>query len=70
MVLLIAFWSPKQFKIDESFIESMAKQLEAHLHDETKLWSSIVLFNQTSSEDVYSKNEWLGFLSLGVKEAG
>ena len=40
---MIAFLSPKQFKIEESSIESMAKQLEAHLHEEPKLWSSIVL---------------------------
>ena len=42
-MFLIAFWSPKQSKIEESSIESMAKQLEAHLHEEPKLWSSIVL---------------------------
>ena len=42
MVFLIVFWSPKQSKIEESSIESMAKQLEAHLHEEPKLWSFIV----------------------------
>ena len=40
---MIAFWSPKQSKIEESSIESMAKQLEAHLYEEPKLWSFIVL---------------------------
>ena len=43
MVFLIAFWSPKQSKIEESSIESLAKQLEAHLHEEPNLWSFIVL---------------------------
>ena len=43
MVLLIVFWSPKQSKIEESSIGSMAKQLEAHVHEEPKLWSFIVL---------------------------
>ena len=42
MVFLIAFWSLKQSKIEESSIESMAKQMEAHLHDEPKIWSFIV----------------------------
>ena len=43
MVFLIAFWSPKQSKIEESSIESMAKQLEAHLYEEPKPWSFIIL---------------------------
>ena len=43
MVFLILFWSPKQSNIDESSMESMAKQLEAHLHEEPKFWSFIVL---------------------------
>ena len=43
---MIAFWSPKQSKMEESSIESMAKQLEAHLHEEPKIWSSIVLFQK------------------------
>ena len=30
----------------------------------------IFLTSQTSFEDVSSENEWLGFLSLGAKEAG
>ena len=30
----------------------------------------IFLTSQTSSEDVSLENEWLGFLSLRVKEAG
>ena len=40
--VLIAFWSPKQFKIKETSIASLAKQLEAHLHEEPKLWSFII----------------------------
>ena len=43
MLLLIVIWSPKQSKIKESSMESMAKQLEAHLHEEFKLWSCVVL---------------------------
>ena len=43
MVFLIAFLSPKQSKIGESSIESMPKQMEAHLHEEPKLWSFRVL---------------------------
>ena len=42
-MLLIVIWSPKQSKIKESSMESLAKQLEAHLHEEFKLWSFIVL---------------------------
>ena len=41
-MFLIAFWSPKQFKIKETSIASLAKQLEAHLHEEPKLWSFII----------------------------
>ena len=43
MVFLIVFLSPKQSKIEESSLESMAKQMEAHLHEEPNLWSFIVL---------------------------
>ena len=32
-----SFLSPKQSKIEESSIESMAKKSEAHLHEEPKL---------------------------------
>ena len=35
--VLIAFLSPKQSKIEESSVESMANQLEVHLHEEPKL---------------------------------
>ena len=45
-MLLIVFWSPKQSKIEESSIGSIAKQLEAHVHEEPKLWSFIVLFQK------------------------
>ena len=45
-MFLIVFWSPKKSKIEESSIESMAKQFEAHLHEEPKLWSFIVLFQK------------------------
>ena len=40
-MFLIVFWSPKQSKTEKSSMESMAKQLEAHLHKEPKLWSFI-----------------------------
>ena len=42
----IAFWSLKQSKMRESSIESMAKQMEARLHEESKLQSFIVLFQK------------------------
>ena len=34
--VLIAFWSPKQSEIEESYMESWAKQLEAQKHEEPK----------------------------------
>ena len=45
-MFLIAFLSPKKSKIEESSIESMEKKMEAHLHEEPKLWSFIVLFQK------------------------
>ena len=39
--VLIAFWSPKQSEIEESYEESLAKQLEALKHEETKLGSPL-----------------------------
>ena len=50
LVFLIAFLSPKQSKIKESSIESMAKQLEARLREELKLCSFIVLFPKSNHE--------------------
>ena len=35
--VLIAFLSPKQSEIEESYLESMAKQWKAQKHEETKL---------------------------------
>ena len=49
-MFLIVFWSPKQSKIEESSMESMAKQLEAHLHEEPKLWSFISPFPKANHE--------------------
>ena len=49
-MFLIAFWSQKQSKIEESSLESMEKELESHLQEEPKLWSFIVLLqNQIMS---------------------
>ena len=45
-MFLIVFWSPKQSKIEESSIKSMEKQLEAYLHEESKLWSFIIRFQK------------------------
>ena len=45
-MLLIVIWSPKQSKIEEHSMESMAKWLEAHQHEELKLWSFIVLYHK------------------------
>ena len=35
--VLIAYGSPKQSEIEESYMESWAKQLEAQKHEELKL---------------------------------
>ena len=35
--VLIAFLSPKQYEIEESSLESMAKQWKAQKHEEPKL---------------------------------
>ena len=35
--VLIAFLSPKQSEIEESYVESLEKQLEAQKHEEPKL---------------------------------
>ena len=35
--VLIAFLSPKQSKIEESYLESMAKQWKAQIHEEQAL---------------------------------
>ena len=40
--VLIAFWSPKQFEIEESYLESMAKQWKSQKHEELKLWSPLL----------------------------
>ena len=42
-MFLIVFWSPKQSKLKERSMESMAKKMESHLHKEFKLWSPVVL---------------------------
>ena len=42
-MLLIVIWSPKKSKIEESSMESMAKQLEAHFYEKPKLGSFIIL---------------------------
>ena len=39
--VLIAFWSPKQYEIEESYLESMAKLWKAQKHEELKLWSPL-----------------------------
>ena len=40
--VLIAFWSPKQSEIEESYVESLAKQFEAQKREELKLWSPLL----------------------------
>ena len=35
----------------------------------TTPWGTWGLFSQTPSDDVFSEDEWLGFLFLGLKEA-
>ena len=51
------------YSFEESNTQSFCFPLPTH-------FDCIFLTSQTSSEDVSSENEWLGFSSLGVKEAG
>ena len=46
--VLIAFLSPKQSKNEGKLCIVMAKQMEDHLHEESKLWSFIVLCQSQS----------------------
>ena len=39
-VLVLVIWSPKQSKIEESYLESMAKLLEAQIHEEPSFGAS------------------------------
>ena len=48
--VLIAFWSPKQSEIEESSLESMAKQWRAQKHEEPKLWSPLPKANPECKE--------------------
>ena len=43
MAFLLVIWSPKQSAIEESSLESMAKQWKAQKHEEPKLWIFKVL---------------------------
>ena len=43
MVFLLVIWSPKQSKIEESYLESMEKQWKAQKHEEPEYWSFKVL---------------------------
>ena len=49
--VLIAFWSPKQSEIEESYLESMAKQWKAQKHEEPKLWSPLPWANPECKEE-------------------
>ena len=51
------------YSFEGSKIQSFCSALPTH-------FDCIFLTSQTSSEDVSSENEWLGFLSLGAKVAG
>ena len=46
--VLIAFWSPKQSKFEESYLESMAKQWKSQKHKEPKVWSFKFLCHKQS----------------------
>ena len=63
--VLIAFLSPKQSKIEESSLESMAKQWKAQKHEEPKFWSFEVLCHKQiqnarrgSKEKSAMKHSW------------
>ena len=43
LVFLIVFLSPKQSKNEGKLCIVMAKQMEDHLHEESKIWSFLVL---------------------------
>ena len=45
---LLVIWSPKQSEIEESYLESMAKQWKAQKHEESELWSLKVLCHNQS----------------------
>ena len=47
-MFLLVIWSPKQSKMEESYLESMAKQWKAQKHKEPKLWSFKVLCHKQS----------------------
>ena len=51
------------YSFQESNTQSFCSALPTH-------FDCIFLTSQTNSEDVFPKDEWLGFLFLGVKEAG
>ena len=40
LVFLVAFLSLKQAKKRENFVKSMAMQVKAQIHEESKLWST------------------------------
>ena len=63
--VLIAFWSPKQSEIEESYLESMAKPWKAQKHEEPKYWSFKVLCHKQirnarrgSKEKSAMKHSW------------
>ena len=41
--VLIDFLSPKQYEIEESYLESMAKQWKAQKHEETEALKSFAI---------------------------
>ena len=47
-MFFLVIWSSKQFKIEESYLESMAKQWKAQKHKEPKLGSFKVLCHKQS----------------------
>ena len=68
MVFLLVSWSRKQSEIEESSLESMAKQWKAQKHEEPKLWSFKVLchkqiFWSTSWSSIYAY--YMSFRSSG-----
>ena len=47
-MFLLVIWSPKQSKVEESYLESMVKQWKAQEHEESELWSLKVLYHNQS----------------------
>ena len=56
-------------KFERTLVNSFSKKYTELCFALTTHFVFIFLSSQTTSEDVFSKDEWLGFSFLGLKEA-